>query len=223
MNWKLFWRKVLGLPQTYFLIGGAGLGYLSLIIWLGSRLPILIVGGAIAGVMVIAWFWKLRHFYAFSGSNLLDSAIFLHELANIEKKLAGRTDANWEQTLRWAKESQIFAERIASRESILIPELLETLYTVLSLCEQVAESLLALEQMQTETYRNLTLEHLQTSCQRVQETHHLLQQLQDRVLLSSLEASGRQTNVPHSLRVLIAENKTILDRVRQNSSSGQGG
>ena len=222
MNWKLFWRQVLSLPQTYFLIGGALLGYFSLIVWLGSRPPILIVGGAIAVVMLTAWFWKLRQFYAFSGANLLDSAIFLNELTSIERKLAGRTDADWEQTLIWAKEIQIFAQRIASRESILIPELLETLYTVLSLCEQVAESILALEHMQTETYRNLTLQHLQTSCQRVQETHHLLQQLQDRVLLSSLKASGGQATLPRSLRVIITENKTVLDRVRQNSSSAQG-
>ena len=223
MNWQLFWRKVLSLPQTYFLIVGAGLGYLSLIIWLGTRPLTLIIGGAIAGGMVAAWFGKLRKFYAFSGANLLDSAIFLNELANIERKLAGRSDADWEQTLIWAKEIQIFAQRIASRESTLMPELLETLYTVLSLSEQVAKALLALEQMETETYRNLTQQHLQTSCQRVQETHHLLQQLQDRVLLSSLEASGVQGSLPRSLRVIIAENKTVLDRVRQNSSSTQGG
>ena len=223
MNWKLFWRKVLVLPQTYFLIVGTGLGYLNLIIWLGSRPLTLIVGGAIAGGMVAAWFGKLRQFYAFGGANLLDSAIFLNELAKMERKLAGRTDANWEQTLIWAKEIQIFAQRIASRESILVPELLETLYTVLSLGEQVAESLLALEQMETETYRNLTQQHLQTSCQRVQETHRLLQQLQDRVLLSSLEASGGQASLPRSLRVIIAENKTVLDRVRHNSSSAPGG
>ena len=223
MNWKLFWRKVLSLPQTYLLIGGAGLGYCGLIIWLGSRPAILIVGGTIAGGMLAAWLWKLRHFYAFSGANLLDSATFLYELAAIERKLAGSTDADWEQTLNWTKEIQIFAQRIASRESILMPELLETLHTVLSLCEQVADALLALEHMQTETYRNLTLEHLQTSCQRLRETHHLLQQLQDRVLLSSLKASGRQATLPRSLQIIIAENKTVLDRVRQNSSSAQGG
>ena len=77
-------------------------------------------------------------------------------MTSIERKLAGRTDADWEQTLIWAQEIQTFAQRIASRESILIPELLETLYTVLSLCEQVVASILALEQMQTETYKNLT-------------------------------------------------------------------
>ena len=223
MNWKLFWRKVLSLPQSYFLIVGAGLGYLSLIIWLGSRPLTLIIGGAIAGGMMVAWCWKLRHFYAFGGANLLDSAIFLNELANIERKLAGRSDADWEQTLIWAKEIQIFAQRIASRESTLMPELLETLYTVLSLGEQVAKALLALEQMETETYRNLTQQHLQTSCQRVQETHRLLQQLQDRVLLSSLEASGGQASLPRSLRVIIAENQTALDKIGQNSSSTQGG
>ncbi len=223
MNWKIFWRKVLSLPQTYFLIVGSALGYLSLIIWLGSRPVILIVGGAITTSMIVVWFWKLKKLYAFSGANLLDSAIFLNQLATIERKLIGGRDADWEQTWNLAQECQTFAQRIASRESILIPELLETLYTVLSLCEQVVASLLALEKMQTETYKNLTLQHLQTSCQRVQETHHLLQQLQDRVLLSSLDTSRVKTNLPDSLRVIIAENQTVLDQVRQNSSSSQGG
>ena len=223
MNWKLFWRKVLGLPQTYLLLGGAGLGYLSLIIWVGIRPPSLIIGGVIAGGMMVAWFWKLKHFYVFSGANLLDSSIFLHELNDITKKLAERTNRDWEQTLIWAEEIQTFAQRIASRESILIPELLETLHTVLALCEQVVASLLALEQMQTETYQNLTRQHLQVSCQRVQETHHLLQQLQDRVLLSSLDTSKLQSSLPRSLRVIIAENKTVLERVQENSSSVNGG
>ncbi|MDJ0682212.1 MAG: hypothetical protein QNJ18_20420 [Xenococcaceae cyanobacterium MO_167.B52] len=222
MNWKLFWRKALSLPQTYLLIVGSALGYLSLIIWLGSRPVILIVGGAITTSMIVVWFWKLRKLYAFSGANLLDSAIFLNQLTTIEQKLIGGRNADWEQTLILAEECQTFAQRIAGRESILIPELLETLYTVLSLCEQVVASLIALEKMQTETYKNLTLQHLQTSCQRVQETHHLLQQLQDRVLLSSLDTSRVKTNLPNSLRVIIAENQTVLEQVRQNSSS-QGG
>ncbi len=222
MKGKLFWRKVFSLRETYYLIVGAGLGYLSLIVWLGSRFLTLIIGGAIAVSMIVVWLGKLRQFYRFSGSNLLDSAIFLHELANLEQKLAERKPNNWEQTLIWAREIQIFAQRIVSRESVLMPELLETLYTVLSLCEQMAQALLALEQMQTETYRNLTLEHLQTIYQRVQETHHLLQQLQDQILLSSLEASGDKATIPQSLRVIIADNKTVLEQVKQNSSSIQG-
>lgn len=219
MNWKIFWRKVLSLPQSYFLIGGAGLGYLSLVTWLGSRPLVLIIGGAIAGGMIIAWFWKLKQFYALRTANLLDSAIFLNELTSIERQLAGNKDASWEQTLINAQEIQTFAQRIASRESILIPELLETLHTVLSLCKQVVASLLALEQMETETYRNLTLQHLQTSRQRIEETHRLLQQLQDQVLLSSVKTSEVQASLPNRLQVIIAENKTVLEQVRQNSSS----
>ncbi len=223
MNWKLFGRKVLGLPQTYFLIVGTGLGYVSLIIWLGNRPLTLIVGGAIALVMVAVWFWKLRQFYGCSGANLLDAAIFLNELASIERKLEGRKDADWEQTLILVKQIQIFAQRIANRESSLMPELLETLYTVLSLGEQVAFALLTLDKMQTETYRNLTRQHLETTCERVQETHRLLQELQDRVLLSSLEASTEQASLPRSLRVIIAENKTVLDKIATKSSSIHGG
>ncbi|MDJ0649563.1 MAG: hypothetical protein QNJ60_12740 [Xenococcaceae cyanobacterium MO_188.B19] len=223
MNWKLFWRKVLSLPQTYFLIGGAVLGYSSLVLWLGNRPLILIIGIAIAGAMIFAWFWKLSQFFAFSGANLLDSAIFLGELTRIERKLGGHTDGDWEQTCIFAQEIQTFAQSIASRESILISELLETLYTVLSLCEQVVASLVALEKMQTETYRNLTLQHLQTSCRRIQETHRLMQQLQDRILLSSLDTSGVKTSLPSSLRLIITENKTVLEQVQQNSSSSQGG
>ena len=222
MNWKLYWRKVLSLPQTYFLMVGTGLGYLSLIIWLGSRLLILIVGGAIAGVSIAVWFWKLKQFYAFSGANLLDPKIFLNELASIEGKLEGRKDEHWQQTLVWAEQIQIFTKRIADRESTLIPELLETLYTVLSLCNRVAETLLTLEEIETQTYKNLTVEHLENSCQRIQETHHLLQQLQDRILLSSLETSTEKVNLPRTLRVLIADNKTVLEKIKHISSSKEG-
>ena len=223
MNWQLFWRKILSYPQTYFLVVGAILGYLSLIIWVGNRPITLIVGGAIAAIMVGAWIWKLRQIYGNSGANLLEGAIFDNELANIARKLEGRNDRDWEQTVILVKQIQIFAQRIATTESSLIPELLETLYTVLSLCEQVAFALVTLEQMQTETYKNLTLEHLQVSCQRVKETHDLLQQLQDRVLLSSLEASGGKTTLPSSLRVIIAENKNVLDRIGTQSPSIYGG
>jgi len=73
--------------------------------------------------------------------------------------------------------------------------------------------------LQNQTYKNLTLEHLQLSCQRVKQTHDLLQQLQDRVLLSSLEASGAKASLPNSLRIIIADNKNVLNKIETKSSS----
>ncbi|NEO98041.1 MAG: hypothetical protein F6K58_04950 [Symploca sp. SIO2E9] len=90
--------------------------------------------------------------------------------------------AGYSLSLKWSRETQAFAERIASREPTLNPELLETLYTVLALSDQVAEALLALEQVQTPTYCNLTKKHLRDSYDRLQLYADLHRQHQQRRL-----------------------------------------
>ncbi len=206
----LFWRRLFRLPQTYFLIVGVGLGYVSFIIWLGMRPVVFLIGGAIGIAMLASWVWKLRQIQSLAKANLLDQDIFLAQLTKLQRKLAGYSYSDWEQVLYWARETQVFAVRIASREPELTPELIETLYTVLALSDQVAEAVVAIEEIETEIYRNLTEQHLQKSYSRVQETYNQLQQLQDQIVLSSLETSGVKAGLPRRLRLLIADNKTAL-------------
>lgn len=209
-DWKHLGRKLLRLPHTYFVVTGAGLGYLGFILWLGMRLITLVGGGAIALIMLITWVWQVKQIQGLQADNLLEREIYLEKLATVAKRLGERSPANWTETLNWAKESQIFAQRIATKEPILTPELFETLHTVIALLDQVVEAILALEQVETDTYRTLTQQHLQASCQRLQDTYIQLQHLQDQVLLSALETGEVKAGLPNYLQTVIADNKTTL-------------
>ncbi len=105
-----------------------------------------------------------------------------------------------------------------TQESILTAEILETLYTVLNLSEQVIHAILALKQVKTERYRTLTRNHLQTSLDRLKTTHHNLQQLQDQVLLSSLDKNTVNTEFPLFLKTLIQENRSVVQTIIQDST-----
>lgn len=206
------WRKIWRLPQTYILLIGAGLGYLCLIVWLTPRLIVLLTGGVITFSMVLAWLWQFRQERTGSAeSNLLESPIFLKQLMAVENRVPKRSDPTWERVQRWAGETQLFAAQIAQREPTLAPELLEALYTVLGLTQQVADGLEAVRHIRTKTYRDLAQQRLQESCDRLQTTHAQLQQLQDQIVLSSLTAeTTSSTALPQRLQGLIADNRTVL-------------
>jgi hypothetical protein len=79
----------------------------------------------------------------------------------------------------------------------------------------VVEAILALEKVQTESYRDLAQKHLDTSLNRLQYTHNQLQQLQDQVLLSSLENPEISTRLPLYLQELINVNRSSLENIIQ--------
>jgi hypothetical protein len=117
----------------------------------------------------------------------------------------------WANAYQWASDSQTAAAEIAERDSTLIPDLLEALYTVEGLAANIAGSTVALEQVQTEQYRTLTQQQLETSCDRLQETRHQLQSLRDQVVLAQLSADAKASAaLPDRLQLLIEANKTTL-------------
>jgi hypothetical protein len=209
-NWTRLTRKLFSLPHTYFLLLGTGLGYLGLLLWVGIRLIPILLGALIVLLMILAWIWQIHKMRGLIADNLLETEIFSDKLAEVTQKLAGRSPANWQETFNWAKESQVFAHRIARKESVLTPELLETLYTVIALLDQVIEAHLALEQVETDTYKQLTENHLKASRKQLKNTYSQLQHLQDQVLLSALESTEVKAGLPGHLRSLISENKTTL-------------
>ncbi|GBF81721.1 hypothetical protein [Aphanothece sacrum] len=218
----LFWRRAFHLPQTYLLIIGAILGYISFIVVLGIRPFPIIIGGLIVLGMIGIWFQQLWQFQSNIRANLLEIDSFVNELNKIEQNLGHKSSLpEWQQVLKWAKESQIFAHRISTKESILTPDLLETLYSILGLLSQVVQAILALEQIQTETYRTLTKKHLQTSCNRLQETHHQLQHLHDQVVVSSLDTFTIKAGLPYHLRGIIADNQTVIETIIQDAAKGE--
>lgn len=219
---KLLWRKIFQLPQTYLLLAGIVLGLSIFLHSVGIRLFTLIFGGLIALTMLGFWIKYLHSVFSQNKANLLDLDNFLQQLKLIAAKLGQKSPPSWSRAEIYAKQSQQFCQTIVQRESTLTPELIETLYTVLDFSNQVVEAILALEKVQTQSYRDLAQEHLNTSLNRLQNTHHQLQQLQDQILLSSLENPEISTKLPLYLQELIDVNRSSLQNIIQKpSESGE--
>jgi hypothetical protein len=212
---KLLWRKIFQIPQTYLLLVGILLGLSIFLSWVGIRLFTVILGGLISLVMLGFWIKYLSSIFSQSRANLLELDSFLQQLNSIAAKLGQKSPFPWSKAETYGQESQQFCQTIVQRESTLTPELIETLYTVLDLSNQVVEAILALEKVQTESYRDLAQKHLDTSLNRLQYTHNQLQQLQDQVLLSSLENPEISTRLPLYLQELINVNRSSLENIIQ--------
>lgn len=196
--------------QTYWLIAGAIIGYVCFVVILGTTRLVIGVGGAIALAMIAVWFWTVNEALSKSTHNLLERETFLAHLNQLERQIDKSSQTTWRQAYQWAQATQQFASQIAQREPTLIPELLEALHTVLALTQQVVSALVTANQVQSSTYRPIAKQQLQTSCDRLQQTHDQLQQLQDQVLLSSLNQTDTDVNLPKTLQLLIAANKTAI-------------
>ncbi|RZM78808.1 hypothetical protein [Leptolyngbya iicbica] len=206
------WRSAFRYPQTTFLLVGAGLGFLALVVFTGFQWVGVVVGAIIAVGMLGAWFFQFRGDRLNTTGNLLDRTVMLEHLDAISAKFPGiDMQSPWVNAYQWSSESQTAAAEIAERDSTLIPDLLEALYTVEGLAANIAGSTVALEQVQTEQYRTLTQQQLEKSCDRLQETHHQLQALRDQIVLAQLSADANASvALPDRLQLLIEANKTTL-------------
>ena len=206
MNWSALSRQ----PQTYLLMLGTALGYGLLLLLAGNRPVAWVGGGAVAAAMAGSWVTGYRtSSQVNSDHDLLDAATFHHRIEAIQPQVPRTSYRTWQPVKEWAMESQTFAARICDREPTLHTELLEALYTVVNLAQQVAEGLQVQSQIRTPRYQQLAKQQLQQSCDRMQQTHQQLQQLQDQVALASL--SQGDISLPQRLETLIAANKEILD------------
>ncbi|NER82020.1 MAG: hypothetical protein F6K42_21155 [Leptolyngbya sp. SIO1D8] len=206
------WRSVFRYPQTTFFFIGTSLGYLAMAAFTGFRGLSLLVGALISFVMLASWFLQFRQDSVTITGNILDRAVMLAHLDEIAKQLPGiELLPVWTDAHKWADASQTAAADIAQREPTLIPDLVETLYTVEALTSDVARSAAALEQVQTNQYRTLAQDQLTRSRDRLLETHNQLQQLRDQIVLSQLTTDAAvEATLPARLQLLIDANKTTL-------------
>ncbi|MBE7380819.1 MAG: hypothetical protein F6J95_005355 [Leptolyngbya sp. SIO1E4] len=206
------WRSAFRYPQTIFLLIGAALGYLAMAVFTRASVVGLGVGALITLGMLIAWFLQFQRDRITTTGNLLNRTVMLEHLDAIARRLAGvETLSVWADAYQWASASQTAAAEIAQREPTLVPDLVETLYTVEALVSDVGGSAIALEQVQTEQYRTLTQRQLTQSCDRLRATHDQLQQLRDQIVLSQLKAdAAASAALPARLQLLIDANKTTL-------------
>lgn len=207
------WSKCLGQPQTYLLLAGTALGYTVLIGLAGPHTLAWLGGSGIAATMVGSWVAGFRRSAAADlGSDLLDGETFRQQMETLGRRVPTQGQKTWRQARDWAMESQQFATRIYTRDPLLQVELLEAMYTVVDLAQQVAEGLAVIDQIETPTYRQLATQRLTASRERLEATHAQLQQLQDQVTLASLEADPTAgSSLPQRLQTLIMANKHLLE------------
>lgn len=207
INWPALGRH----PQTYLLLLGIAFGYSLLIAFAGNRPLVWIGGGVVAMAMAGSWItgYRLPPLKEHEHTDLLNINSFQRQIDTIQAQVAQASYRTWQPVKDWALQSQAFATHICDREPTLRPELLEALYTVVDLAQQVADGLQVQAQIQTPAYQQMAKKQLQQSCDRMEQTHHQLQQLQDQVALASLTQGD--TSFPQRLETLIAANKEILE------------
>lgn len=205
-------------PQTRWLLIATGLGVLTFLGIVGLDFRAGAIALIVAGGMVGAWLLQFPAAQETQAKTLLQPEVMAAYLQAIATEvLPPSTSQPWQQAQAWAAACQEAAAQIAQQDSLLIPDLLETLYTVEALARQVAGSAAALEQVQTEQYRILTQEHLETSCDRLQATHDQLQHLRDQLVLAQLTTeAAADTSLPDRLQLLIDANKTTLNTNLRN-------
>lgn len=213
------WSRLRQQPETYFLLVGTALGYAVLLVLAGPRPLVWISGGGITAAMVGSWAagFRERSLTQAEAGDLLDEIAFQQQIQALESKVPAPSNPTWQRVRTWALESQASATNIYQRDSLLQVELLEALHTVVDLTRQVAEALQVIDQIQTPAYRQMAEQRLQASCDRMQETHAQLQQLQDQIALSSLDPGESSTKLlPERLQTLVAANKQILESSTEN-------
>ncbi|MBE9042355.1 hypothetical protein IQ235_16400 [Oscillatoriales cyanobacterium LEGE 11467] len=209
-------HSIFQLPQNYVLLVATGAGFIGFVLSMGLRSIVLGVGIAIALGMWAAWVWQLKSspflISKKTQDNLLDIECFQEQLERLEKKLDVPSRQKLEKVRFWIRETQSFARKIAEIEPELVPDLIEMLYTVLALADRAIVTTLANQQIRTLAYQKIGEQNLKASCDRIQATHHQLQEFHDRLVLNQVgnQFPDLETVFPDRLQLLLAQNKEAL-------------
>ncbi|MEM9568165.1 MAG: hypothetical protein AAF974_07635 [Cyanobacteria bacterium P01_E01_bin.34] len=186
---------------------------------MGFRPAVIATGVAIVLFAFIAWVWQLSRLPQLQtqlaperSANLLDTVVYTNRINQLNAKFqASASIESWHQALNWSQSSQTIAAAIADRRPALSSDLLDTLYTVLGLLEQVGQAIQVNQEVETDTYRRLARQKLDTSLQRLEVTYQDLQVLRDQLAISSLAPEGDSDRLPVNLQILIQANSAALE------------
>ena len=200
------------LSQTQRLWIGLLAGYLSFVLCLGMRWIVLGSGALIVVLAIAFWYTQPRTqkaTYSVSSANLLKAEIFSSHISILNNQVPEACQSLWQSVQHQAESIRQTATQIAQQESTFIPDLLETLHTVLDLVEQLVQALQVTQQVQTPYYQKLSQTQLQNSLDRLQQTQNQLQELRDHLALASLEQRSRITpfGISTRLQILVTENE----------------
>jgi hypothetical protein len=203
-------RRTVQLSETHYLLLGVGASYLAFVIRLGMRPMVLLIGAVISIGTIIVWYWQLHRVLSTASADLLQPKIFLHYLRAFESQIPHRSKTSWETIRQQSQMIQQLATQTAQRDPTLIPELLETLHTILALVEKIVYALQALQQVETYLAQQRAEQKLRQGAARLQESHQSLQELHDQLALQHLESDQTCPSAIDWLQILIAANQAIL-------------
>lgn len=197
-------------PHTYLLLAVLTIGFIAYVLWLGLRWIVFLSGAVIVAGAIAFWFRQFpRPKNPSTIANLLQPEVFLSHLNTLKSSASGATDSQWRSAHQQAEAIQHVAKQIAQREPTLIPDLLETLHTVLDLVDQFGQAFQVSQQVQTPHYQQLAQQRLQHSEVRLQQTRDQLQALHDQIALEHLERHSLTltSGISERLQILITENE----------------
>ena len=116
-------------------------GYLGFVLWLGIRLIVLVSGGVIVGVAIVLLVSTTPASSILYIIKLATTDIFLSHTSFFDNQIPAAAQTQWRSVQQQAQTIQQIAVQIAQREPTFIPDLLETLHTVLDLIDQLVQAL----------------------------------------------------------------------------------
>lgn len=209
------------LPSPLGLLAGLLVGYGGLVLWQGLRLVVLVTGGAMTGLAIAAWCVfaaQQSRDSPIPSANLLDPAIWQQRLLELEPRLPTASQSQWQAAVQASSAIHSLVAHIAQQEPTFIPDLLETLHTVLELADQLGSALQTTERVQTPHYQTLAQQQLQRSQTRLQQTHQQLQELHDQLMLTDLTRRSQSavSGISTRLQLITAENaKSLSETFKQ--------
>jgi len=226
------WSKVAQRFPLQLFAAGLLLGYSLFVLWLGLRPIVLLSGLAIAALSGLrGWRAIQRHLKRPIENEhdllckpvftrCIQQRVYLPAAAFLSQSLSPTMDGGqqeksvavpyfWQQTQLKSDEIHALAVAIAQQEPIFIPDLLDTLYSVVDLVVQQGQSAIAMVQVKTPEYKLLAQQQSDASWDRLQETHIQLQALHDHLLVSAVRdrALHNPSDLFERLKGLIDENK----------------
>jgi hypothetical protein len=206
--------RTLRLWETRYFMIGVAVGLMVFIGQLGLRPIVLLSGIAIVLAALIYWFWQTRSTAKANSTNLLELDVFVACLDGLKAGIPVLQLEAWKAVQDKTLTIWAIAAQLAKQESLLLPDLLETLHSTLELAERSAEALCLSEQMQTPSFQDKARRQMPRSFERLQITQTQLQTLADQLAWERLEArSTDSTSVLSSgLRGLIIENEKTINQ-----------
>ncbi len=212
-----FWRRFF-VRRTQYLGLCLLAAYGTYLLWLGIR-PIVIFSGALICILTLfSWLLNSRpSVEKQDDSNLLDQTIFHARLEalcslsrNAKSKDAGLID--WQRKYAQVEGIHQVVSAIAHQAPLFIPDLLDTLHTVLELFSQFTQAFLATQQLKTLQYQKIAQQQLLASTYRLNQTHTQLQELHDQLLTEDMDmhSPALSSGVSSRLQTLITSNKSEL-------------